>query len=70
MTVPGMPWIDLTLQQTQRCHHLAWFLYECVEREHRLNLDACVTWWLQAFTPAAAQQTSARRLSSGCACRP
>jgi hypothetical protein len=44
---------DLMLRQTQRCQHLAWFLYGCVEREHRLNLDACVTWWVQAFVPAA-----------------
>jgi len=54
MNAPGMPWIDLTLRQTQRCHHVAWFLYGCVEREHLLNVDACMTWWIRAFTPAAA----------------
>jgi len=53
MNASGIPWVDLTLRQTQRCHHLAWFLYGCVEREHRLNVDACVTWWVQAFMPAA-----------------
>jgi hypothetical protein len=55
MNLPGMPWFDLTLLQTQRCHHLAWFLYGCAAREHVLNLDACLTWWVRAFTPAAAR---------------
>ena len=67
MNVTGIPWIDLTLRQTQRCHHLAWFLYGCVEREHLLNLDACAIWWIRAFTPAVTlpaareQQASQRR---------
>ena len=58
MKPPTMPWIDLALLELQRCQQLAWFVYGCIEREHRLNLDACVAWWLQAFTPAAAQPGS------------
>jgi hypothetical protein len=50
MNLPGMLWLDLTLLQTQRCHHLAWFLYGCAAREHLLNLDACLTWWVRART--------------------
>jgi len=59
MNAPGIPWIDLMFRQTQRCQHLAWFLYGCVEREHRLNLDACVTRWVQALTPAATLRSAA-----------
>lgn len=46
MNTPITPWINLTLHQAQRCHHLAWFLYGCLEREHRLNVHAFVAWWL------------------------
>jgi len=54
MNLPCMPWMDLMLLQTQRCHHLVWFLYGCVEREHILSLNACLRWWGGTFTPAAA----------------
>jgi hypothetical protein len=47
MNTPSTPWIDLTLQQAQRWHHLAWFLYGCLEREHVLNVDAFVAWWMR-----------------------
>lgn len=50
-----MQWIDLTGVQTQRCHHLAWFLYGWIEREHVLNLNACAAWWIEAFVPPAGQ---------------
>lgn len=56
------PWTNLMLHQTQRCHHLAWFLYGCLEREQVLNLDACVAWWAPgrwpAFTPIHPQARS------------
>lgn len=55
MNLPGMPWIDLTLLQTQRCPHLACFLYGCAAREHVLNRDAWVTWWVRAFISPAAR---------------
>ena len=55
MNPPGLPWIDWTLLQTQRVQHLAWFLHGCAAREHVLNLDACVAWWVRAFAPAAAR---------------
>jgi len=47
MNTPITPWIKLTLQQTQRCHHLAWFVYGCLEREHLLNMHALVAWWVR-----------------------
>jgi len=47
MNTPITPWIDLMLHQAQRCHHLAWFLYGCLEREQVLNVDSFVAWWLR-----------------------
>ncbi len=44
MNTPLAPWINLTLRQAQRCHHLAWFLYGWLEREQMLNLEAFVEW--------------------------
>ena len=61
MKLTGMPSLDLMLLQTQRCQHLAWFLYGCIEREHVLNRDACITWWVQAFTPVAARPLARKR---------
>ncbi|MBE0548602.1 MAG: hypothetical protein IH627_13340 [Rubrivivax sp.] len=55
MNMTGMPWIGLTALQPQRYHHLAWFLYGWIEREHVLNMNACANWWIQAFVPAARQ---------------
>lgn len=46
MMTPITAWIHLTLHQAQRCHHLAWFLYGCLERAHLLNMDAFgASWW-------------------------
>jgi hypothetical protein len=44
MNTPIAPWINVTLHQTQRFHHLAWFLYGWIEREQLLNLEALVAW--------------------------
>jgi len=41
------PWLDMTLHHAQRCHHLAWFLYGCLEREHLLNVEAFLAWWFR-----------------------
>jgi len=60
MNTPSTPWIDLTLQQAQRWHHLAWFLYGCLEREHVLNVDAFVAWWMRGV----ASRTSSARSSA------
>lgn len=49
--MPITPLIDLTLHQAQRCHHLAWFVYGCLEREHVLNLEALVAWWARGLAP-------------------
>lgn len=48
MNTPITPWINLTLHQAQRCHHLhlAWFLYGWLEREQLLNMEAFVEWWV------------------------
>jgi len=47
MNMPITAWIDLTLHQAQRCHHFAWFLYGCFEREHVLNVDAFGASWIR-----------------------
>ena len=48
MNTPLTPWINLTLHQAQRCHHLAWLLYGWLEREQVLNQEAFVAWWWAA----------------------
>jgi hypothetical protein len=69
MNLPCMPWMDQMLLQTQRYHHLVWFLYGCIEREHVLNRNACLNWWGGTFTPAAAltvdQGPTARQQKGG-----
>lgn len=45
MNTPVTSWIRLMLDQAQRCHHLAWFLYGCAAREQVLNLNAFAAWW-------------------------
>jgi hypothetical protein len=61
MNTPLTPWVNLTLHQAQRCHHLAWFLYGWLEREQVLNQEAFLAWWI----PGAA---SAARRSRPCRC--
>jgi hypothetical protein len=63
MNHPALVWIDVMLRETQRCHHLSRFLYGCIEREHVLNMDACITWWVLAFTPAAGRPAARQRLA-------
>lgn len=41
------PWIDRMIHQAQRSHHLACFIYGCIEREHRLSVDTFVAWWVR-----------------------
>lgn len=55
MNTPITPWIDLMLHQAQRCHHLAWFLLGCLEREHVLNVDAFVAWWARGTASPASR---------------
>lgn len=43
MNTPLTPWFELAVQQAQRWHRLAWFLYGCLEREHLLNMQALVS---------------------------
>ncbi len=50
-----------TAWHPQRCWQLAWFLYGCIEREHMLNLQACMDWWLRAGAPAAAEPRGGAR---------
>jgi hypothetical protein len=61
MNTPNSPWIDLTLQQAQRWHHLAWFLYGCLEREHVLNVDAFVAWWMRGVPSSTRSSAMAIR---------
>ncbi len=56
MTTPVWHWIQLTAVPASRYHHLAWFLYGCVEREQVLNLNACAAWWIKALCPASGQR--------------
>lgn len=58
MNMLGMPWIDPTDLQPQKCYQLAWFIYGWIEREHVLNMEACANWWIQAFVPASGQLLS------------
>ena len=53
MNTPLTPWINLTHHQSQRCHHLAWFLYGWLEREQVLNQEAFVAWWVPGAASAA-----------------
>jgi hypothetical protein len=50
MNAPFTSWVDLTLYQAQRCHHLAWFLYGWLEREHVLNVNAAIAGWVRGDT--------------------
>ncbi|MGM9486025.1 hypothetical protein [Ideonella sp. YS5] len=52
---------DLVRAQVEPYVHLSWFLYEAVEREHRLNLEAL------AGTPGSLVDAWARLLTSGTA---
>jgi hypothetical protein len=61
MNTPLTPWINPTLQQAQRCRHLAWFLYGWLERELLLNMEAFVEWWVGGTA-------SAPRRSRPCRC--
>ena len=61
MNMPLTPWINLTLHQAQRCHHLAWFLYGWLEREQLLNLEAFVEWWVCGAASAPGRSRSCRR---------
>lgn len=49
MNMPITTWIELALYQAQRCHHLAWFVFGCLEHEHVLNVDAFVAWWARGL---------------------
>jgi hypothetical protein len=61
MNTPITPWINLTLHQAQRCHHLAWFLYGWFEREQVLNLETLVEWWVDEAASAPGLSRSCRR---------
>ena len=48
MRASFIPWTDVVLAQAQPYHRVAWFLFGCIGREHRLNLDALSAHWLRA----------------------
>ena len=43
-----IPWTDVVLAQARPYYRAAWFVFGCIEREHRLNLDALSAYWLRA----------------------
>jgi hypothetical protein len=45
-----IPWTDVVLAQVQPHQRIAWFILGCIEREHRLNLEALSAYWLRAST--------------------
>lgn len=55
MNMLGMPWIALAALLPHRCHRLAWFLYDWIEREQVLNLTACADRWTWAIGISAGQ---------------
>lgn len=61
MNTPLTPWINLTLHQAQRFHHLAWFLYGWLEREQHLNMEAFVQWRIGGAPSAPCRSRSCRR---------
>jgi hypothetical protein len=46
MSTGFVPWADAALEQLQSYQGAAFFVLGCIEREHRLNLDALVAYWL------------------------
>lgn len=64
MKTPIMPFVDLSLQQAQRWNHLAWFLYGCIEREHVINMNAFVAWWVQGSRTSPAWLPQSPRFST------
>ena len=64
MNTPIKAWVDLTLHQAQRCHHLAWFLYGCIDRAHRLNMNAFAASWVGEWQKPGFTGTGAYRRSS------
>jgi hypothetical protein len=45
-----IPWTDVVFDQVQAHQRVAWFIVGCIEREHRLNLEALSRYWLGAST--------------------
>ena len=41
-------WSDLLHEHALPVQRAAWFTLGCIEREHRLNLDAWTRYWLRA----------------------
>ncbi len=42
------PWSEAMLEDSMRCQRAACFALGCLEREHRLNLDALTAYWAHA----------------------
>jgi hypothetical protein len=42
------PWSEVVLEDTLRCERVACFALGCLEREHRLNVDALMAYWVRA----------------------
>ncbi len=64
MNMTDMPWFSLTASRPERFHQLAWFLYGCIEREHALNMRACMDWWLRTVAASPGGSMSAAAVSA------
>jgi len=42
------PWSEVMLEDTMRRQRAACFALGCLEREHRLNVDALLAYWVRA----------------------
>ena len=42
------PWSGVMLESALQCQRAACFALGCLEREHRLNLDALMAYWTSA----------------------
>jgi len=48
MKIALNPWSEAVLEDTLRCQRAACFALGCLEREHRLNVDALMAYWAEA----------------------
>lgn len=69
VTVPA-PWLEPMLDQLQRYQAVAWFLYGWMEREQRLNMQACGAWWLRAPGPRRSAKLEESGLTEAVAAPP
>jgi hypothetical protein len=65
-----IPWSEVVLEDALRYQRAACFTLGCLEREHRLNVDALMAYWAHAAVawwvlPLVPYPRAARRLNTG-----